>query len=162
MHPGKRAPEERVVFKPKVFVIYRAPGKDDFEGLLIPVHEVDYLSQEIEKVSYAEWAFDTHFAFLGKLVTERAYEIMNKLIWCTSAVSNSFYFQSKQTQLHASLRAIRKYYLKLLRRYAQGSFITKHFLSQLRSFTESISNGIVWYLRSESRQASVKPCAVIS
>lgn len=159
MHPGKIAPSEILKPTSKAIVFYSSEPSETILWTELPVSHLDTLDRTMQVVSYQVWPFDLYFGFLGQRVRDRIRLICNSLLDCVAQVSLRLTTATQDQQRRASLRAIRRHKIKLLRRYYQGCFLTKLFLRKLQALINNLSADIASYCRYQNRCWQLTPPA---
>lgn len=142
----KRAETEFVTFLDKIVVFYESEDQSLCLWRVVPRAEIDRIDQS-RYLFYVHWSFDAYIHFLGNRVRDKLTLIFDKIIYLAAKVSSHYHLSVWDNQRKASIRAIRRRAIKLMRRYYKGSFITKKFKQLLNSFVSAIGNNITVALR---------------
>ncbi len=134
-------PDEVVTFVDKIVVFYESEDAEQCLWKVIPRAEIAYVDQS-RYLFYVHWSFDAYIHFLGSRVQERLTLIFDKVIRYAAQVSSTYHLCAWERQRKASINAIRKRAIKLMRKYYKGCFITKKFKHLLQRFVSAIGHNI--------------------
>lgn len=162
MSAGKMAPHEKVVFMPKMIVAYFDSQQQSIKWQFLPIQQFETLDNELSFISYHRWEFDPYFHFLGNKVRERISTRLGRMINNLCRLSKDLYLRSKSNQLKSCMKTIRKYELRMLKKYYRGCYLTKVFRKKFQTFIEQICFGIVSFLRYETRPQNLLSPSTIS
>lgn len=141
MSNGKRGPQEWATFIDKILVFYTNERNGNLQWSVVPKEEI-YRIDPDRYLFYVHWSFDAYFHFLGRRIEDRLISILDSAINCTALSSIRYSLNAFERQRKAAVRAVRRRALRMMKRYYNGSFLTKRFRDMLRRFIDAISSNV--------------------